>query len=216
MLAFDERRDLAIIKFPGFGQAEVELGNSDELQPGEGVLLIGNPGSSLGSLPGTITAGVVSAIRVLDGVKIIQTDAATNPGNSGGPLVNSKGQVGGVLGFQLKGAESFGFAIPINYVRALLNDLRHPMTLSDMRGVLATVKFESHTDRPRVPASGILFVAYRSSSHWEHGSHEMFQRVVDDLALFLKSSGVDLLDDLREGAQAPAAYSELQDTLRSG
>jgi S1-C subfamily serine protease len=117
--AFDARKDLAVIQIAGFGLPTIETGNSDAVQAGEPVLLIGNP---LGILEGSVSAGVVSAVRVLEGAgfRVIQTDAAANPGNSGGPLLDSAGRVIGVLCFKIRGAESLNFVIPINYARGLL------------------------------------------------------------------------------------------------
>jgi hypothetical protein len=68
-----------------------------------------------------------------DGFTVLQTDAAVNPGNSGGPLVNNKGQAIGVVSFKLLSAEGLNFAIPVTYVRGLLNNLHEPMTLEQMR-----------------------------------------------------------------------------------
>jgi len=134
VLAFDERRDLAIIKIPGFDLPSIELGNSNDVSPGDQVLLIGNPKG----LQGTITAGIVSAIRDLpEGFKVIQTDAAANPGNSGGPLFNLRGQVIGVLNFKLRGAENLNFALPINYVRGMMSSAQNPMSLDEMRAKLS-------------------------------------------------------------------------------
>lgn len=131
VLAFDQRKDLAIIKVSGFDLPVVELGNSNEVSPGEQVVLIGSPQG----LEGTITTGVISAIRELPdgGFKIIQTDAATNPGNSGGPLMNSRGQAVGMIDFKLRGTENLNFALPINYIRGLLSNPPSPMTLDEMR-----------------------------------------------------------------------------------
>jgi serine protease Do len=66
-------------------------------------------------LEGTVTAGILSSVRDTgDGFKVLQTDAAVNPENSGGPLVNTKGQAIGVVSFKLLSAEGLNFAIPIN------------------------------------------------------------------------------------------------------
>jgi S1-C subfamily serine protease len=117
--AFDERKDLVVLQIPGYGLPTVELGDSDAAQAGDPVVLIGNP---LGVLEGSVSTGVVSGIRTLEnlGFRVIQTDAAANPGNSGGPLLNSSGRVIGVLSFKLRGSESLNFVVPINYVRGLL------------------------------------------------------------------------------------------------
>jgi S1-C subfamily serine protease len=113
--AFDQRKDLAIIQISAFGLPTVPLGDSNGLTVGEPVVLVGNP---LG-LEGSVSSGLVSGIRDAGGFRVIQTDAAANPGNSGGPLLNGQGQVIGVLSFKLKGADSLNFVIPINYARGL-------------------------------------------------------------------------------------------------
>ena len=137
VLATDERRDLAIIQIAGFALSGLEFGNSDVLTIGEPLVIVGSP---LG-LGGTVTAGILSSVRDSgDGFKVLQTDAAVNPGNSGGPLLNNKGQAIGVVTFQLRSAQGLNFAIPINYVRGLLNALHAPLTLEQMqRSLIATV-----------------------------------------------------------------------------
>jgi len=106
----------------------VPLGDSDGLQVGDQVVLIGNP---LGVLEGSVSAGVVSGVRTLEGgFRVIQTDAAANPGSSGGPLLDAGGRVVGVLSFKLRGTESLNFVVPINYVRGLLT-VTDSMTLQE-------------------------------------------------------------------------------------
>ena len=131
VLAFDERSDLAILRIAGFDLPTIELGNSNDVKTGERVVAIGSP---LG-LQGTVTAGVVSAIRddpFGSGAKVIQTDASVNPGNSGGPLLNDRGQAIGVVTFNVKRGgqgEGLNFAMPINYVRGMLDNLQKPISL---------------------------------------------------------------------------------------
>jgi len=117
ILAVDERKDLAIIKIFGFDLPVLDLGNSNNVEVGEKAVLIGNPlGFELSA-----TTGIISAIRSSgDGFQVIQTDAAANPGNSGGPLLNENGEVVGVLSFGIKEAENLNFAIPINYAKGLI------------------------------------------------------------------------------------------------
>jgi hypothetical protein len=130
VLATDERRDLALVKVAGFDLLVLELGNSEALSVGEPAVIVGSPRG----LEGTVTAGILSSVRDSgDGFTVLQTDAAVNPGNSGGPLVNNKGQAIGVVSFKLHSAEGLSFAIPINYVRGLLDNLHEPMTLDQMR-----------------------------------------------------------------------------------
>jgi S1-C subfamily serine protease len=138
VLVTDERYDLAILKVAGSDLPVLDLGNSDDLAAGEPAVIVGSPRG----LEGTVTAGILSSVRDSgEGFKVLQTDAAVNPGNSGGPLVNGRGQAIGVVSFQLRSAQGLNFAIPINYVRGLLNNLHAPMTFEEMRRsrVAATV-----------------------------------------------------------------------------
>jgi len=130
VLATDERRDLAVVQVAGFNLPVLELGNSDALTVGEALVIVGSPRG----LEGTVTAGILSSVRDSgDGFKVLQTDASVNPGNSGGALVNSKGQAVGVVSFKVRSAEGLNFAVPINYVRGLLNNLHDQWTLEQMR-----------------------------------------------------------------------------------
>ena len=127
IIGTDEQTDLAVIKIDKTGLTAAELGNSDEVQVGEFSMAIGNP---LG-LQSSVTAGMISAVNRevpdSDGkiYKLIQTDAAINSGNSGGALVNSKGQVIGVNTLKLSGTgiEGMGFAIPINSTKDIYSQL---------------------------------------------------------------------------------------------
>jgi S1-C subfamily serine protease len=133
ILAFDARKDIAVIKIPGFDLPTVALGNSNNVQVGEPVLAVGSP---LG-LQGTVTTGVVSSMRddpTGGGFKVLQTDASVNPGNSGGPLVNRQAEVIGIVTFKIRGGENLNFAIPINYLRGLVDSSPGTaMSLDDMR-----------------------------------------------------------------------------------
>lgn len=123
VLGEDPVTDVAVIKIDANNLPIIPIGNSDGLRPGEWVIAIGNP---LG-LDNTVTAGIVSAtdrsssdIGVSDKrVGFIQTDAAINPGNSGGPLLNARGEVIGMNTAIISGAQGLGFAIPINTVQGI-------------------------------------------------------------------------------------------------
>ena len=136
VLAFDERKDLAIVKIAGFDLPSVNLGNSNAIQVGEPVLIMGSP---LG-LQGSVTTGVISSIRddpFGGGFKMIQTDASVNPGNSGGPLVNQKAEVVGIIRYKIGGTENLKFAVPVNYLRGLMDAPLTPMSLDELRAKLA-------------------------------------------------------------------------------
>jgi len=99
---------------------------------GEPVLTMGSP---LG-LQGSVTTGVASSIRddpFGGGFKMIQTDASVNPGNSGGPLVNRNGEVIGIIRYKIGGTENLNFAIPVNYLRGMMDSPLTAMSLDEFR-----------------------------------------------------------------------------------
>ncbi|KAA6455839.1 trypsin-like serine protease [Acidobacteria bacterium AB60] len=129
VIGTDRTHDLALLQIDAPNLQPVTLADSTELLVGQKVYAIGNPFG----LAGTMTRGIISAIRPIRGSEgapiedAIQTDAAINPGNSGGPLLNSRGEVIGInTMIASNGAEQssgIGFAIPINTAKAVLADL---------------------------------------------------------------------------------------------
>jgi hypothetical protein len=134
VLAEDKQRDLAILQVAGKDLPVLEMGNSDLLRVGDSVVVVGSPRG----LEGTVTAGILSSVRDSgEGYSVLQTDAAVNPGNSGGPLVNGNGVAVGVVSFSLHSAQGLNFAIPINYVQAMLTNLHEPISIDQLRRHLA-------------------------------------------------------------------------------
>ncbi|RME97277.1 MAG: Do family serine endopeptidase, partial [Bacteroidetes bacterium] len=127
----DPSTDLALLKLDATDLPTIPLGNSDSLLVGEWVLAVGNPFN----LESTVTAGIVSAkgrnIDILEGQdrieSFIQTDAVVNPGNSGGALVNTNGELIGIntaIITRSGGYEGYSFAVPVNLVRKIIRDLQ--------------------------------------------------------------------------------------------
>lgn len=156
VLGQDLLTDVAVVKIEATNLPTVSLGNSDQLQPGEWAIAIGNP---LG-LDNSVTVGIVSAtgrtsadIGVSDRrVGFIQTDAAINPGNSGGPLLNQQGQVIGMNTAIISGAQGLGFAVPINTVQHIAEELatngkvEHPYLGIEMVALSPAIKQQINAD----------------------------------------------------------------------
>ncbi|GIW67363.1 MAG: hypothetical protein KatS3mg096_231 [Candidatus Parcubacteria bacterium] len=132
ILAIHPTDDLALIKIRANNLSTLVLGDSDKVKLGQFVVAIGN---ALGEFQNTVSFGVVSGLRRsitasdekgnverLEG--LIQTDAAINFGNSGGPLINLKGEVIGVNTAIASGAQNIGFAIPINRVKKMIDEIK--------------------------------------------------------------------------------------------
>jgi serine protease Do len=132
----DPSTDIAVLKIKATNLIALPLGNSDNLHIGEWVLAVGNPFN----LTSTVTAGIVSAkarnLNMIGGGRsnpgivpiesFIQTDAAVNPGNSGGALVNTKGELVGIntaIASQTGSYSGYSFAVPVNLVKKVVEDL---------------------------------------------------------------------------------------------
>ena len=120
LVGYDPNMDLALLKISGKYDSLL-LGNSDNVKVGEKVIAIGNP---LG-LSFSVTEGIISAVHRQGPNKLpayIQTDAALNPGNSGGPLIDKTGKVIGINNFKVTG-ENLGFALESNYIKTTINNI---------------------------------------------------------------------------------------------
>ena len=139
LVGMDNLTDIALLKVDDSDLPFADLGNSDELIVGEWAIALGNPlGLFDVNHQPTATAGIISGVKMDFGLKesghvyqnMIQTDAAINPGNSGGPLVNALGEVIGINTFIMTGSNyssgsiGIGFAIPINRVKEVAEDLK--------------------------------------------------------------------------------------------
>ena len=158
----DEQTDIAVLKVDTDRKLPcVTLGDSNTLQAGELAVAIGN---ALGTLDDTVTVGVISATArefVRNGyyVEVIQTDASINPGNSGGPLINSFGEVIGITNSKIvtTTSESLGFAIPINSVKKIIEDLINYGKVVDRPYLGISVRYVP--DESYFGAQGGIFVA---------------------------------------------------------
>lgn len=111
--------DIAVLKVaqPSAGQAVLAMGTAQSLKPGQEVIVIG---SALGTLQNSVSRGIVSGLRTSGGVTLVQSDAAANPGNSGGPMLDRAGRVVGVLTAGYRGQQGLNFAVSIDHARDIL------------------------------------------------------------------------------------------------
>lgn len=138
LLGYDDGTDIALLQFKDpvpEGVQTIPLGDSDALQIGELAIAIGNPGAGSSSLFGTVTAGIISGLEreanadnFSRSVSVIQTDAAINTGNSGGALLNSKGELVGIPTLKYMYSndvvfEGLGFCIPINAIKDYIDQI---------------------------------------------------------------------------------------------
>jgi S1-C subfamily serine protease len=159
VLAKDPVQDLAVLKIEGGPFSVVRLGDSSKLEIGQSVIAIGN---ALGEFRNTISVGVVSGlgrtitasggglVETLEDV--IQTDAAINKGNSGGPLLNLRGEVIGINTATVQDAQSIGFAIPINFAKKDIQQVQASGKISyaflGVRYVLVTDQIQKDNNLP--------------------------------------------------------------------
>ena len=111
--------DIAVLKVsaPSASQAVIPMGSAHSLKAGQEIIVIG---SALGTLQNSVSRGIVSGLRSSGGATLVQTDAATNPGNSGGPMLDRSGAVIGITTMGYKGAEGLNFGVAIDHARDIL------------------------------------------------------------------------------------------------
>jgi hypothetical protein len=115
--AVDAERDLVLLKVSSASTRFLAIGRSEDVQVGEPVYAVGNPQG----LEGTFSQGIVSSIREVGTDRLLQITAPISPGSSGGPVLNTKGEVIGVSVATFRGGQNLNFAIPSSYLTALLS-----------------------------------------------------------------------------------------------
>jgi S1-C subfamily serine protease len=211
----DPATDLAVMRVTASGLAIAEFGDSDQLHVGQVAIAIGNP---LG-FQNTVSAGVVSALgralrsqsgRMID--NIIQTDVALNPGNSGGPLVDSRGRVIGINTAMISMAQGISFAIPANTARWVVGEL---ITRGEVKRVHLGI---AGTTRPLNRRMQRYFELKASSAvqvvEVETGS--LAQRSglqVGDVIVELNGEGIATVDDIHRRLSRPQAADHLDLTI---
>lgn len=204
--------DLAILKIDGTGYPALTIGDSDTVRAGDLAVVVGNPAGDVA--PWSTTQGIVSAVNRMISVEeegaivdmvMMQTDAQVNPGNSGGPLCNAKGEVIGIVTRKLSDYDGLGLAIPINgameLINAYLSTGSTEQVVSSVSRVRPTMGIQvadirkgdqlSSTDPYTAPRDGVLVVSITPGS----ASGE----VLEPGDIILQMDGVDVytVEDLR-------------------
>jgi len=221
LIGADPATDLAVIRIPRLGDSlpAAALGDSVELTVGQLVIAIGNP---LG-FQSTVSAGVVSALgrslrsqsgRLIENV--IQTDVALNPGNSGGPLVDSRGLVIGINTAMIYMAQGISFAIPVNTARWVVGELvSHGRVRRATLGIAARVRPVSRSVQHGLGLAAPTLVEVVSIE--PKGPAARAGLEAGDLVYALNGSGIATVDDIHRllSRQAPGTRLELR-LLRNG
>lgn len=171
LLNSDPIDDLAFLKIEAVDLPTIPLGNSNDVQVGDEVLLVGSPRG----LEQTASNGLISGIRIDEGVRVLQTSAAASPGSSGGPLLNRSGEAIGVMSFKVVNGENLNFTIPINYVRGKLDTL-----------ALSNAKAFGPLEAQAEKHQGVWVAGYGSGQ---------FSTVMMELLDFLSTSGVEIANN---------------------
>jgi len=185
VLGADPSTDIAVIEVSTEDLTPAELGDADNLKVGQVVLAIGNPFGLAGGP--TVTAGVVSALnRTIQSEKgvledLIQTDAAVNPGNSGGPLVDTRGRVVAITTAIIPFAHGIGFAVPINIAKQVAQDLmRYGKVIRPWLGIMGMDISKDMASHYGLPVeSGVLVSRVVSRSPADHSGMDQGDIVVE-------------------------------------
>ncbi len=203
LIGTDSNTDLALIKIEDSGLPYLEFGNSDSADVGEWVLAIGNPFK----LQSTVTAGIISAkarnINILNSQQyriesFIQTDAAVNPGNSGGALVNTLGELVGIntaiMTFTGR-YEGYSFSIPSNLVKKVINDLKDFGTVQ--RGLLG-VAIENIDDQKSKEYGLSRVAGVFISNTTKEGAAQLAGLKPEDIIIAINEITVNNVSELQE------------------
>ena len=172
IVGYDKRTDIAVLKIAAAGLTPAEFADSDQLKVGDTVLSLGNPGVAGENFTNTLTKGMVSAVNrtvTMSSINMqyIQTDAAINPGSSGGALLNLYGQVVGINAAKITTTEIEGicFAIPTNIAKDVINDIVKNGYVSDRVRLGVTIRGLSsyEAEMYNVP-QGLVIVGFSSDS----------------------------------------------------
>ena len=217
---YDSQMDLAMVKVDKTGLTAADLGNSDDVAVGDISIAIGNP---LGlDLQKSVTQGIISGLdrtistsQSTNMTGLIQTDASINSGNSGGPLLNEKGQVIGINTAKASQGEGLGFAIPINTAKNIINEVikdgnYEKVTLGIKGTDLET--YEQAVGQDLTGDSGVYVAEVTSGS-----SAEKAKMAAGDIIIKLGNTEITSMNDLNKALYGYSSGDKAEITvLRNG
>lgn len=223
LIGRDEETDIAIIKIEATEDLTVAtLGDSSSLKVGETAIAIGNP---LGQLGGTVTTGIISALDreiTLNGeqMNLLQTNAAINPGNSGGGLFDSEGNLIGIVVAKSSGSdvEGLGFAIPIDDVKTVINELidyGYVVGRTELGVTLVDIDTQQSAMMYRVNQLGTYILQVNEGSAAEKAGLQVGDRVISfgDTQVTSSSDISNALDSYQAGDQVKMTVQRGEETL---
>jgi len=145
--ASDTAKDVMILMVPGTPPAMLKWGSSGRAQDGDEITIVSNP---LGQLPGTLSKGIISASRVVNGTRLLQISAPISHGSSGAPLLNTQGLVIGVIRSTIERGQALNFATATDAVRNLQMD---PQAVAEAQGMLRKPNVATRTEPPSTTPS---------------------------------------------------------------
>ncbi|MFT4530414.1 MAG: hypothetical protein COB58_06270 [Thalassobium sp.] len=172
----DQRRDLALLRIPANNLSALAIADEGDLSIGDPIFVIGNP---MG-LQGTLSNGIVSAKRIVEGISIIQITAPISPGSSGGPVLNERGEVVGIATLSLLEAQNINMAVPARYIDGLISIDSAPQLFQDVAHLLSGSQestddvFDNLEPWAQVLVSEIAAVQTSVQEYGLESTHEVF------------------------------------------
>ncbi len=213
-LSSDDRRDLILLQIPATKLFTLGIADDRDTEVGDSVYVIGNP---LG-FEGTFSDGMLSAKRIEDGVAYLQVTAPISQGSSGGPVLNSAGQVIGVTTLTYSEGQNLNMAIPARHAADLLALAGNPIPFETMAADLALEDSASEEDRATESATLLELMSDEARAEMDEMTPYMRQvavRLVSYSAL-LEESGWEIMDDRKVDSLEAGSVDSLEVSLDSG
>ncbi len=205
----DRRKDIALLKIKAVDLQPVRVGSSGTTQVGDTVYSLSNPVGR--GLENTLSAGIISGIRQMDGYRLLQTTAPISHGSSGGPLFNSRGEVIGITTETIEQGQNLNFAVPIDYARGMLASPSSPQPLIAFYEPVSTTEPAATTPPPPAASENTL-----QGTASPAGSAQIPEEMRKSVAIYLGSQLLNWIqDDARKVMGDPVTHRYGYDSARN-